>query len=333
MPSDVDYKKIIEGVDPPGYMMKMVLRYFLGRRLPIGGDKSEWILPLFYEDCYFYIQDWKRYKWMIFGDKHTKETAKKMLKKLKSAITILNKSVKEEARKHFEVDDFFLQNNYYKTKALYEFYSSKTSLLITERENGKSILINSNNDFGNKKETAGYYQFDFSLQYNFITTTVYFFALTEVLLDVCFALGERNKLTYKQFRKLNWKERFKQYFDLKKTNINNIYNDLNYTRRYYRNYPIHAKPEFFFPFGEFGLIPSDFEDLYKPHMLEFIQFAPKEAKKRLKLYERTLKLFNKQGVKGYAKLFAESNLPIPILTQEASKWKTLMNSKTAFQKK
>ncbi len=334
-PDETDYISFdSRETDPPGYMIKMVLYRLYGKRLPRGGDKSEWALPIEYQGHTFVITDYRRYSWNIYGHSEGRRLVPSLKKKIISAANLLNKFISQEAKSHFEHDDLFLQNHYHRTLALYNhFYEATTSLLAEDdaahkqkkkrkdsRLEGIATILNA--------EIRRHQM----IERNLIATAIFFFSLTEVLFDICFALGDRRNVSYKQYRESDWSDRFKSVFDVsKKSNISKLYTDLIAVRRYYRNIPVHASPEFFFHLKDFGLIPSDYAALSSPHMSEPLGFRPETAISVLQLFDAALKLFNNGGVAGFAKIYAAYDLAIPISIQAAAEVKRFMTSKKVFK--
>lgn len=337
-PDESSLVNMTDETDPPGYMIKMVLRLLYGKGLPQGGDKSEWALPLFFEGHVFLVTDIRRYKWRILGKEGADVSAARLRKKFIGATKLLNGLVAKWAKERFDSDDLFLQNHYYKTLALYEHFKEATGLLVSSaqdtqgndprkskrrKRNGISAITDRLNTEIIRRSHA---------EYNLIATAVFFFALTEVVFDICFALGERRGLTYKKFRKLDWTERFKLIFDVSSSaSLAKLYSGLIEVRRYYRNIPVHASPEFFFNLKGFGLVPSDYSVLESPHMLQPIAFEPKEAARILQMFDDTLGLFRSEGIPGLARIYAESGLLIPINQEALEGLKKHMGSSALFE--
>lgn len=318
------------GTSPPGYMIKMVLVFLYGSRLPQGSDKSEWELPLEFQGLTFLVTDFRRYKWNIYGPEGSQEEARELKRKLITAANILNKQIENEAQTHFASDHLFIQNHYHKTLALYEYFYSEVRSQLEAPPNNKEGTEAERFDIS--EEMVHEIQRNIRIEFNLIATSIFFFALTEVLIDACFALGNRNGCSYKDFRKKDWAKRVKFFlkFSSDKTFAAD-YKDILEVRRYYRNIPIHASPEYFFPMKGFGLIPSNYRALQAPHMLPSIGFSQEEALRVLGLFDRFFGYFKASQVGKFAFIYVKSGLPIPIHSESAEKLKKFMSSEEKFK--
>jgi len=316
-------------ISPPGYMVKMVLSYLYGHSLPSGGDKSEWQIPLIFKGLTFILTDYKRYKCKIYGQKNGNLVGTSLRKKLEIASNIMNSYISEESKAYFDAEDIFLQNNYYKISSIYDDFYEQLELMIAESPS-KKVKCDGVKDIGHflnmeierKRKINGY----------LIATTLFFFAITEVLLDACFALGDRQGLTYKEFRSLDWSTRFKMFFDLSSdASLSSDYNDLLQVRRYYRNVPVHGDPVFFFPLKDFGLIPANYDSFNTPQMMPSFSIEKADVRDYLRLYDRVISYFSCGESSKYAYIYVESDFPIPIRKKSAEELKKYMTSQSEFE--
>ena len=184
-PSISDHR-IFESINPPGYMIKMVLQHLYGKRLPRGGDKSEWALPILYGEKIFTIEDFKRFKWNIYGKQNDRLLAKELANKIISATKIFNNHIKKIAKESFSNDDFSLQNNYYKARNIFEFFSEQVKVLLAQKTKPK---LKDDPSFVDILSTE--IEKRRLLEFYTIATSVFFFSLTETIFDSIFA-SQRN---------------------------------------------------------------------------------------------------------------------------------------------
>jgi len=318
--------RVFECSSPPGYMIKMVLQHLYQNSLPIGGDKSEWALSVQYKKKIFTIEDFKRFKWNIYGKEKDRKVAEELAKKLISAAKIFNHKIKERGETSFKNDDFALQNNYYKAVNIYEFFAEQVKTILKKKSKlglkGKPSLVDLLSAETERRRLLENYT---------IATSIFFFSLTETLFDSIFSLSDRKGLKYSEFRKKDWEERFKLLIPLD-GNIKELYEELIVIRKYYRNIPVHSSPEYFFNYLGFGLIPSSFDALYNPHMIPTLGFSVEEAERIINCYERLLLALENHPSSKYGFLYAIYALPIFISQKQVEELKKHMTSLSEFKK-
>jgi hypothetical protein len=317
--------KLFESINPPGYMIKMVLMNLYGGRLPRGGDKSEWSLSIRYKGKIFIIEDYRRYKWNIWGEESEEVIARELAKKIVSCAKIMNRHLKKIAEKSFKDDNFVLQNNYYNASNTYEFFAEQVRKLLQKkirgRSKGKASFVDMISPEMERRTHLKYYT---------LATSVFFFSLTETIFDSVFSLSDRKDLTYADFRKKDWNDKLKFLIPLE-GEISELYNELCHIRKYYRNIPAHSSPEYFFFYEGFGLIPSNFEALSAPHMIPTIGFETEKAERILNCYERFLAALEGHSMSVYGVMYAKSDLPILISKEYVNDLKRYMGSIGAFE--
>jgi hypothetical protein len=107
---------------PPSYLVREVLRFLNGDRLPPGEDKSEWQLPLFFRGHTWLVWDWKRCAWNVESAPDLERDAEVLRKKIQAACKVLDRYMNSEAERLRKADEFSLDNIFYPTKRLYEIH-------------------------------------------------------------------------------------------------------------------------------------------------------------------------------------------------------------------
>jgi hypothetical protein len=279
--------------------------------LPRGGDKSDWELCVTYDNLKWIISDWKRYAWHIFGPPGCTEKAGKLENKLRAAAKILDYEISKLSIIEFKNENISLHNQFHRTEGLFSYFlgNAKSSLSF------KPMIVNEGDDSTGQLTKFLNSHFDRSrnIEYNMISSVIFFFSLTEVIFDCCFSLGDRKSLSFIEFRRLEWSERFKFFVPLDNNSfLNELYVKLMLTRTFYRNIPVHSSPTFFFNMEGFGLIPSSYERLNDPLLSHRSLFDENEQRSTIDVMESAIKLLKEHKNTKYGHIYAESGLPIHI---------------------
>jgi hypothetical protein len=142
---------------------------------------------------------------------------------------------------------------------------------------------------------------------------ILFFGLMEVLFDACFAFGDRQGLTFHEFRRMEWKERFKLVMDIKNLEASKIYNDLLGVQGRYRHVFTHALPAIVVPHPQLGLISAETRQIHEPIMPQVaFNFDSDEIRTTFRLFDQAIQLFESNEKTWAAARFVRSPLPIPL---------------------
>ncbi len=314
---------------PPSYIIQLVLEALHGERLPKGVEKCAWELPIDFEESAWLITDWKHYAWRLFSQSGSKESCIRLQKKLEAAGGIVDNYLATVAKTHLDNDDFSLKNDYNESKSLYQYYRHRldTTILIANPATitgppgeQRSALVNE------------YYRALREAEQNQIVTSIFFFAHSEIILDSCFALQEPGRIRYRDFRALDWGERFKIIVgDVFIRQYSALYSHLLEIRRYFRNIPVHASPQFLFPVEGVGLVPATFNRLDDPRLSYGHRYDTDEGKRILRTFDLTLELLRDSPRTACGYLYAESALPIHIKHDLREELQKLMSSMDSFK--
>ncbi len=171
--------------------------------------------------------------------------------------------------------------------------------------------------------------------YKIISTAIFFFSLTEIIFDAYFSISDRKNLSFIDFRKLDWSKRFKFIFETPfNKNIEKIYQHLIKIRKYYRNIPVHASPEFLLSIDidNIGLIPISFEELDAPRLSYGFKFDIEDAKGILTTFDETIALLRNSKATWFAYTYAESELTFHINDELSEELRDHMKTLKSFKK-
>jgi len=288
----------------------MVLQTLYGNPLPRGIDKSEWEIPIVFEGSIWGIYDWKHYAWCVTTSKGDADSAHRLIRKISAASRIVDGFLKNKAKELLAKGEFSLGNDCAAIRGAYIHFRELTEESIRRAD---PDLIEGPS--GPKRTTLAREHFKAlrDAEYNLLATCIFFFAFTEILLDSCFSLMDILPMTYLDFRSLDWAERFKLVLgeELLRTKTT-LFERLVEIRRYYRNIPVHASPQYLFPVQGAGLIPATFDNLDEPCLTigKGPMFDLVEARNILGILVETLSLFEESERLMYGYYYTRSGLPI-----------------------
>lgn len=318
---------------PPTYLVRAALELVFGYRLPRRHEKSAWGVAVSYEGEDFEIVDWKRYEWSISGRSGTEEIATQLLKKLAAAARVLDGYLKKECRALVEAEEFSLDNQFPRYHALFSMFreeclswmAKEISQTVSRRPllNGLVEIIDSSfQELGTQASRA---------HGNLLAATVFFFSLTEVILDYCFALGDRKEKTFREFRSLDWAERFKLVVPMEESDAQALYQSLLKIRRHYRNESVHASPLYGFAIEGVGLIPATFDDLDRPSLVNPWFADNQDARGVLEILGRAMSHLETSEATRFGFAFAQTGLAIHIAEQRLVQHREAMTSMESFR--
>ncbi|MEM9596020.1 MAG: hypothetical protein AAGD06_17245 [Acidobacteriota bacterium] len=316
--------RLVDKNRPPSYLVKAALEKVFKHRLPRGHEKAAWAAPLTYKGVTFEVCDWKRSRWNIFGQPGFTEAAEELAQKISAASAILDHHLKQHCRGLLKQEKFSLDNQYHRCRALFEYFRAQCLARLADPENNdqpkasdpEALTASLNSWFQNSMELNGY----------LLATSIFFFSLTEVIFDACFALGDRDGRTYREFRSQAWEERFKQLLPPREHEIQTTHNGLLELRRLYRNTPVHASPLYCFDVPGVGLIPATASALDNPNNQPLFAMDESNAASLLGTLVSALDLFESHPYTEFGFAYAESGLTIHLKEEQLTKHRENMNS-------
>jgi len=332
--------------DPPSYIVRLALMIFLESNLPKYHEKSDWGVHLLFDNIVWSVNDWKRYKWQVEGPPNKDDSAEKLVKKLKNAANIADHFVKTVIVNAQNNEDFYLHNQFWRTKRIYSVFRHHVETMLEElspiassegiKDDGEENNVSGSiEEFFSavSKQVSMQLRKEAALEANVVATASMFFALTETIFDVCFALSDRKNMSFADFRKQDWKDRTKHCIDVEDKVFKSLYQELLRVRNHHRNIVIHASPTYLYQlpgFPGFGLIPSSFEQMDYPHMRSVPGVTPSEALDLLTLFDKFLTSIQSHDSTRLAYYYAASGLPIPISINGAAELRSYMSNPDDF---
>ena len=330
--------------DPPTYIVEILLCEFLGFEWSIE-DKSAWVVSLEYDGVNFTISDWKRSTWSIrsFDDTiETQNTAEAFENKLQAAGTILNRLLQPELRKRVDNSEFYIKNSFYPLRRQYEYFRQVLNDELTDSSTSEidghlvsDDLTNSENAHWISSFIGRMIRSEQVVSHNACAMVAFFFSYTEFLFDVLFALDEDRSMSYADFRKLTWAERFKEVLPVSDDNtLNQIYDRILHIKRTTRDVVLHGFPDesaLLVPFGGTGLIPVSYKTLTESRIFAWNPVGESDAHEMLEACQAFDDWLTSSDPAWYAYRYAESGFEIPFASKGVERVNSWMSSHDEFE--
>ena len=336
--------------DPPSYIVQLLLCGVAGLKWT-KGDKSAWEVNVTFRGIEYHLSDWKRSTWSIYAyedNNEVRNTAVKLQHKIASAGHLLNKALQPRFQKQVDDSDFFLKNSYPLVRRPYEYFRqvleeqlAKLEELIHSPLPEEPSVINQNPNQGlitpmpaltshlNKIIKA-----KMNVSHTASAMLVFFFSYTELLLDALFAFETNKEMSYFDFRKKSWADRFNKMLpnSTDKT-LHSIYDRLLENKRTMRDVILHgfgSELALLVPYGNLGLVPVSYTNLVDGLMFSWNPIEESDAYDMLK----TLQDFD-DWVAGndriwYVHKYTEHCFEIPFNSREVERIKNWMVSREYF---
>ncbi len=124
-----------------------------------------------------------------------------------------------------------------------------------------------------------------------VAAVILFFGLLEIIFDAFFVFGDRQELTYQEFRGLDWRERFKFVVDVTKSQAKEAYEEMVRVQQRHRHVVSHGAPLFVVQHRGLGFIPADPLDDASPQTNPLYAFDADEVAATFATFDRTLAVF------------------------------------------
>jgi hypothetical protein len=324
---------LLDRTRPPSYLVRATFEQVFGVRLPSPHEKSAWGVPILYKGEEFELSDWKRTIWKISGHASGIEIAKELEKKISSAAKILDGHIREVCRGLLDKDQLSLDNQFHRYRALFDMFRIECEArlqrpLLPQGPKNPGVA-----DLCKHLESSFAVLTENSLRLrgNLLAAAIFFFSLSEIIFDACFALGDRKGLSFRAFRKLEWSERFRFVLPSSDEEVRRLYNRLVEIRRVYRNAPVHADPVFAFDVKGVGLIPQAFDVLDNPNIKSLYFSEVGEVEPILACFNDAMQLFERHSLTRFGFAYAESGLAIHIAQDKLERHRSQMTSIGTFR--
>jgi hypothetical protein len=318
LPQDLT-RLLVNQKDPVSRFLKLALAELRARKLNTG-DKIEWKAYIVFKSSVWYIRDWKHSSWTLYGPANAGTTMKLLLKKLEAAAKAAKSSFEARSKAKIVAGDFALAHQFWMMQSYYWSLRKQAEVMFglkCEPEPGVPVSTFKLPTGGTVTQydmpgTNDYFAKRRSWEASAAGAVILFFGMLELVFDACFAFGNRNGLTYQQFRNKNWKERFSLSVDVDVSPANGIYQGLLLVQERYRNVFSHALPLFMVFHQESGWIPNDMTRVTEFNSNPLFGFKETDLGAMFALFDRTCKLFEDDPITWAAMMYVRTPLPIPL---------------------
>ena len=341
---------------PPSYLVRMLL-CGLAKLNWYSGDKSSWEVPLEFKGVQFLLSDWKRSSWSIFSYSDTcdaRNAAKQLESKIASACSLLDSVLHQELRGEVENGQFYLKNSLLLVRKPYEYFREALNEELLELDEIRARPINWNPDPERDKAMASssggvtvtllssvsdHFNNEIrvkrAVSHNACAMIAFFLSYTEFLFDVLFAFDEGRSMSYVDFRRLSWAERFKRTLPVSADSaLREIYNRLLAMKRTVRDKVLHGygdESTLLVPFGGIGLIPMTFSVLEDSVAFSWFPVQESDANEVLEVCESFDDWVESNDQSWYALRFAQYALNIPFEPSAVQRVRGWMSSRDDFE--
>lgn len=318
LPQDLT-RLLINQKEPVSRFLKLAMVELHGRKL-CTGDKIEWKAYIVFKGSVWYIHDWKHASWTMYGPANAETIMKLLLKKLEAAAKAAESSLEARSKAKIAAGDFALAHQFWMLHSYYCSLRKQAEVMLglkCEPEPGVPVSTFKLPTGGMVTEcdmpgTNAYSAKRRDCEASAAGAVVLFFGMLEVVFDACFAFGNRNGLTYQQFRSRDWKERFILSINVGVSPAKEIYQELLLVQQRYRNVFSHALPLFMVFHQKSGWIPSDMTRVTELNSNPLFGFKETDLGAMFALFDRARKLFEDDPNTWAAMMYVRTPLPIPL---------------------
>ena len=342
--------------NPPSYVVRMLL-CGLTELECYSGDKSAWEVRLKFKGVQFLLSDWKRSSWSISAYSDTcdaRNAATQLESKIASACSLLDSILQQELREEVESGQFYVKNSLLLVRKPYEYFRETLNEKLLELDEIRARPMNWEPDPARDKAITlplslgtvtslspisdhlnNEVRMKRAVSHNACAMLAFFFSYTEFLFDVLFAFDEARSMSYVDFRKLSWAERFKKTLPVSTdSTLRGIYNRLLATKRTIRDKVLHGHGDestLLVPFGDIGLIPMTFSVLEDSVSFSWFPVQESGATAMLEVCESFDDWVASNDQAWYALRFAQYALDIPFEPEAVQRVRGWMSSRDDFE--
>lgn len=345
---------VVTGIyDPPSYAVRILLCGLAGFQNAGPDEKQVWSIRLRYKEVGFLVRDWKRTSWSVDCASPAAEAvtlANTVVEKIKSACRLLDKVLAEELKHEIEVSNFFLHNSYYKIRPLYEYFRGQGERIDREKKefvaknqaarvsaqregnfkSGLELLARSLAEQSNQLA-----ELERTLSYNAAAMIVFYFAYTELLLDILHAFEPFRGQTFQEFRSAKWSDRFKSVLSVSKDKeLARIYQALLEIKQNYRDAVVHGYGDaeaLLVPLKGIGLVPISYEVASEAPHFSWLPVSEELALRAMQAFKDFDDWLARDEYAGYVVLYAKTGFEIPFQPDRLEKIQGWMKGHEAFK--
>lgn len=269
--------------DPPSYIVGLLLYGVAGFHRG-HGDKSSWEVRLVYKGRRFRLWDYRRWSWSIgpvTSEVLDDEATDEFQKKISQAAQRLDTALQPVLRKKVEEGSFYVVNSSRQLRGGCEHFRDMLRRSLVDLEEWRRTPVPQTADDPNLAVTRGrgvtitesplrnehlsrQFRLAEAISYNALAALAFFFSYVELLMDALFAFLDRRSMSYTDFRKETWADRFKLVLPVASDkNLRTLYEGLLELKRV-RDQVLHGlggDPALLVPMGPIGLVPLSYKDL------------------------------------------------------------------------
>ena len=309
--------------DPPSYLVGLVLFKVMGFTKFRDTDKIHWFTKFKYKKFYFIIHDYKFGTWTIRAkNQDIEKNAKRVTEligeihtKVQKSAKYYNKILADLLFEQIEREEVFFNNVFDRLHRPFAFFNDKINEAIERRDKAKVEVIKETTSFG---EVTTYLDHKIlvgmEIEHYIFAQMNSFFSILEFLLD-CFFAFERPKLTFKDFQKLYWMDKFKSIFNIEKGELKVLYDTLLIIKETYRNplsHGLNNEVNFLVNIDGEGLVPINYEFMKNKPNFSLMTIPFEKCLLIQKTFNEIFSYFSKEKPLKYYFEFIKSNFPIPL---------------------
>jgi len=333
------YKNISTGnYDPPAYVVAFIFLYVLKFRNFGSFEKIWWHTYFQYKNTVFLIRDYKFGTWSLEAKTDSEaaiELVPEIIGKIRSAARHGDKILRSAFKAEIDKGQFYLNNGYGKLRSAYEFFLEETNaaLAVLEdfaaQESGKKHDLQEITENHNRR-----LHLQRIVSYRAIPLINAFFSLLEFILDVFYAF-QQPPLSFFEFRKLTWQDRFKAAISLEPGSpVVKLYEQLVNVKTQYRNPLTHGltnESSLLVPFPFAGLVPISYEHLSNTVHFGFIQISSASVRDTIKTFSEFLEVIANEEPYCYYVLYVNHGFPVPIAKKAVEQIRKEMTDYRSFE--
>jgi hypothetical protein len=270
------------------------------------------------------------------GPQIARDLVDQVIAKIRSASHHANDLLSSELTKKIDQEYFWIHNGYSELRAAYEFYANelREAMARLQKSTGEAPVPAGTID-ASLDAWAERVWLEKVVSYRAFPLLVSFFSLLEFLLDVFYAF-ERPPLSFLEFRKLNWQDRFKAAIHLPPGGeILRRYERLLQIRRLFRNPLTHGltnETSLLVPFQYGGLVPVSYEHFKSAAHFGQTAIPQQAASEALETFDGILSHLGTSEPFAFYIRYAEFGFSIPIRGEEIAAIESEMQSLEMFER-
>jgi hypothetical protein len=309
-----DERRLVDRcIKPSSYLVGLALGHHFGHALR-RTDKMVWTTTIVFSHGVYELNDWKRSSWEMYGPRTEQATV--LIQKISAAATILGGALQDENKRRIAEGDFALSHQSSRLLSYYLIQRAEAERLVNLKPGNEELVkvaehvteggskIEQFLNVGMNKYLSDWRRTDSAA----VAAVILFFGFLEIIFDAFFVFGDRRGLTYRQFRNLDWRERFKFVVDVTKSPAKEAYEEMVSVQKRHRHVVSHGAPLFVVQHSGLGFISADPLDAESPQMNPLFAFDADEVSATFATFDRTLTAFETHPTLWFAYKYVQKPL-------------------------